>query len=203
MVEMWNHLQEMTELVRREDAGRAQQKQKKAHDHRAKPWSLDVGDQVLMLLPRPWNCLKLEWVGPYAVIRELTSVDYEVKPQADGVKRRSIVSISSRSGIQLSRIHPQTAWQYLGEVEIPVTGMQEEDERYPSGGGSAVNLKDVASGLTAQQQQQLQGLMEEFPAIFQEMPGRTKLTEIGQMWEMLLPSARSPIVSHIYPKGGG
>lgn len=46
--------------------------------------------------------------------------------------------------------------------------MQEEDELHPAGGGSSVNLEDVASGLTAQQQQQLQGLMEEFPAIFQE-----------------------------------
>jgi len=48
---------------------------------------------------------------------------------------------------------------------------------YPSSGSSAVNSEDVASGLTALQQQLLQGLMEELPAIFQETPERTKLME--------------------------
>ena len=36
---------------------------------------------------------------------------------------------------------------------------------------------DVVSNLTVQQQQQLQELMDKIPAIFQETPGHTTLTE--------------------------
>ena len=54
--------------------------------------------------------------------------------------------------------------------------MQLEDDLYSTGESSAVNL-DVTSNLTVQQQQQLQELMGEFPAIFRETPGRTTVTE--------------------------
>ena len=64
-----------------------------------------------------------------------------------------------------------------GEEEIPVTGMQLEDDLYSTGESSAVNLEYVTSNLTVQEQQQLQELMGEFPAIFRETPGRTTVTE--------------------------
>ena len=38
-----------------------------------------VGDQVLVLLPMQYNRLKLEWAGPYKMIKRVTLVDYEVE----------------------------------------------------------------------------------------------------------------------------
>ena len=55
--------------------------------------------------------------------------------------------------------------------------MQLEDDLYSTGESSAVNLEDVTSNLKVQQQQQLQELMGEFPAIFRETPGHTTVTE--------------------------
>ena len=78
VVQMWERLEKIAELVR-ENAGKAQLRQKCAYDRKAKPRSLNVGDQVLVLLPKPPNRLKLEWVGPYTVTRKLTSVNYEVE----------------------------------------------------------------------------------------------------------------------------
>ena len=43
-----------------------------------------------------------------------------------------------------------------GEVKIPVTRIQWEDDLYSTGESSAVNVEDVASKLTVQQQQQQQ-----------------------------------------------
>ena len=43
VVQMREHLERMTELVR-ENAGKAQLRQKWAYDSKAKPRSLDVGD---------------------------------------------------------------------------------------------------------------------------------------------------------------
>ena len=183
VVEMRNRLHEMTELVR-ENAGRAQQRQKRVYDRRAKQRSLDAGDQVLVLLPKPRNHLKLEWFGPYTVSRKLTTVDYEVKTPGRRSEKK-VYHINLLKKWYPNQLDTATVCLAVldgnceteGDMEIPVTGMQEEDELYPSGEGSAVNLQDVASSLTEQQQQQLHGLMEEFPAIFSETPGRTKLTE--------------------------
>ena len=63
VVEMRNHLEEMREVVKK-NVERTQQKQKAIYDQRAKPRSLEVGDDVRMLLPMRRNQLKLEWVGP-------------------------------------------------------------------------------------------------------------------------------------------
>ena len=78
VMQMRTHLHDMTEVVR-DQAERAQQRQKKAYDHGAKQRKLNVGDEVLVLLPKPQNRLKLEWVGPYKVTREVTPVHFEVE----------------------------------------------------------------------------------------------------------------------------
>lgn len=70
VVEMRERLQEMTELAQ-ETAKAAQAKQKTNYDHRTRVRSLGVGDKVLVLLPKQSNKLKLEWTGPYTILRRL------------------------------------------------------------------------------------------------------------------------------------
>ena len=138
---------------------------------------------MLVLLPKPQNHLKLEWVGPYIVTRKLTSVDYEV--EIPGRRSEKIYHVNLFKKWYPAQPDVSTAClaelgtdsETEGEEEIPVTGVQWKDDLYSTGEGSAVNLADGASNLTVQQQQQLQELMEEFPATFRETPGRTTLTE--------------------------
>ena len=52
VVQMRERLEKMAELVR-ENAGKAQLRQKCAYDRKVKPRSLNEGDQVLVLLPKP------------------------------------------------------------------------------------------------------------------------------------------------------
>ena len=78
VVEMREKLQEMMGLVS-VNMEKAQQRQKRAYDQRARPRSLAAGEQVLVLLPNPHHSLKLEWVGPYEILRAVTPVDYEVE----------------------------------------------------------------------------------------------------------------------------
>ena len=77
VVEIRSHLEKMGELAK--SVERTQQKQKAVYDRRAKPVSLEVGDDVLVLLPTQWNQLKLESADPYTVNWKVTSVDYEVE----------------------------------------------------------------------------------------------------------------------------
>ena len=60
-------------------AGKAQKRQKGYYDQHAMKRVLSPVDKVLVLLPSSANKLKLEWVGPYQVMRRLNEVDYEVE----------------------------------------------------------------------------------------------------------------------------
>ena len=75
---MRERLKEMSTLVRTNLTG-TQQRQKKSYDEKVKVQPLEVGDEVLVLLPMKQNKLQLQWSGPYQVTRRVTTVDYEVK----------------------------------------------------------------------------------------------------------------------------
>ena len=123
----------MTELVSK-NAGKAQLQQKRAYDHKAKARSLNVGDQVLVLLPKSRNHLKLEWVGPYIVTRKLTSVDYEV--EIPGRRSEKIYHVNLLKKWYPAQPDVSTAClaelgtdsETEGEEEIPVTGEQWKDD---------------------------------------------------------------------------
>ena len=77
MMEMRERLQEMSDVVK-EAVEKAQSRQKGYYDQHAKKRVLSPGDKVLVLLPSSVNKLKLEWAGPYPMLRRLNDVDYEV-----------------------------------------------------------------------------------------------------------------------------
>ena len=78
LVQMRERLEEMSSLVRANSA-RAQKRQKKSYDAKVIEQLLEVGDEVLVLLPTKQNKLKLQWSGPYKITRKVTPVDYEVE----------------------------------------------------------------------------------------------------------------------------
>ena len=80
----------------------------------------------------------------------------KLKPPPDEVKGRSIMSIFSRSSNPAQSDVTTACLAVLGtdsetegEEEIPVTGMQLEDDLYSTGESSAVNLEYVTSNLTS------------------------------------------------------
>ena len=78
LVQMRKRLEKMSSLVRANSA-RAQKRQKKSYDAKVKEQLLEIGDEVLVLLPMKQNKLKLQWSGPYQITRKVTPVDYEVE----------------------------------------------------------------------------------------------------------------------------
>lgn len=69
---------EMAKLAQ-DNLKQAQGRQKRYYDSGARLRSVEQGDEVLVLLPMQTNKLKLEWRGPYKVIRKVTDVDYEIQ----------------------------------------------------------------------------------------------------------------------------
>ena len=80
VLEMRRCPEEMSELVK-ENATKAQKKQKNYYDKKSRQQNLKVGDEVLVLEPARRSKLQLEWNGPYKVTRRVSEVDYEVQTQ--------------------------------------------------------------------------------------------------------------------------
>ena len=78
MMEMRERPQDMADVVK-EAAEKAHSHQKSHYDQHAKKRALSPGDKALVLLLSSANKLKLEWAGPYQVLRQLNDVDYEVE----------------------------------------------------------------------------------------------------------------------------
>lgn len=60
LVQMRERLEEMAGLVRA-NLTKAQKRQKKSYDEKVKVQPLEVGDEVLVLLPTKQNKLQLQW----------------------------------------------------------------------------------------------------------------------------------------------
>ena len=57
----------------------SQKRYKKYYDRKAKPRCLEVGEQVLILLPTDSNKLLMQWRGPYTVESHVGDNDYRIK----------------------------------------------------------------------------------------------------------------------------
>lgn len=88
---------------------------------------------MLVLLPNPHNSLKLEWVGPYTILRKVTSVDYEIE-MAGRWKEKRVYHINL-----LKRWYPATAMLTLGDGEV---GDDEETDE-----GMYVGDDDISDNL--------------------------------------------------------
>ena len=71
-------LEEMARVVEK-NMKKTQKKQKHHYDKTAKERKLEVGDQVLVLIPAKRSKLKLEREGPYKITNKVSLVDYEVE----------------------------------------------------------------------------------------------------------------------------
>ena len=138
---------------------------------------------MLVLLPMQHNHLKLEWVGPYTVMRKVTPVDYEVEtPRRYGTKvyhvnlmKKWHSTHSESRGVCLA-LCPNTNDD--AEEDSPILDLCGEGDLYPEVSENVmVNLDAVASDLSEGQRQQLRDLMEETPNVFQSKPGRTTIVQ--------------------------
>lgn len=78
MLDTQRRLAEMSQVVS-SNMQSAQAKQKAHYNKHVKDRSFREGEEVLVLLPRAGNPLKLEWAGPYKVVQQTSSVNYQVK----------------------------------------------------------------------------------------------------------------------------
>ena len=69
---------------------KSQKRYKKYYDRKAKSRCLEVGEQVLILLPTDSNTLLMQWRGPCTVESRVVANDYRIKMNKDGVQDKDV-----------------------------------------------------------------------------------------------------------------
>ena len=80
VIDLKNRIRDTCELAH-QHLSKASDRYKKYYDLRSRPRSLEVGDQVLVLLPTDNNKLLLQWKGPYPVVARFNDNDYQIEEQ--------------------------------------------------------------------------------------------------------------------------
>ena len=177
-------LEKMRFLVR-ENLLKAQKKQKKWYDSKARLQEFKQGDQVLVMLPTSGNKLFAQWQGPYKVEKKVGKVNYQVN-MSDRRKKLRIFHVN-----MLRKFFTSEFVGYLQEEG----DLEEDDSDWDPKSGCDDKPK-LGEQLSGEQREQLQQLITEFPGVWSGIPGRTDQTEhrveTGNASPVRLPPYRLP-----------
>ena len=165
-IEYLRKLRERMDRVRaavKENEQKAKTQHKKYYDRCTTTRQFDVGDMVLVFLPKKQNKLLAEWLGPYPITEKTSDVTYEVD-MMDRKKRKRTFHVNALKSWN-SPVPAVLHVAECGDVE-PLTWNEPASEEAPE----PVNL-------TADQQRDLEKLKEEFSDVISDVPGRTTVVE--------------------------
>ena len=144
--------------VLRDRGKKASKDRKKAHDKCAVERTLVEGELVLCRVPGMTKKLKESWHGPYEVVKAMNKVDYEVKLRRGRCK---VLHINN-----LKKFHPR------GEEVLRMAIVAEDCEEDEVMGSK---LSDVCVEFDRGVIAELKG---EYPEVFSDSPGRTKVVKL-------------------------
>ena len=156
----------------KENLVQSQQKMKEVFDIRTKQRTFKEGDEVLVLLPLAGNQLKAKFTGPYVISRKFNYLNY-------------VVSMPDRKKKQLL-CHINMLKPYFSRTPKPVlisdTIIQsEQPSDFEPVVWSGTNSKVLASfeskiyHLNHKQKSEIKNVIESFPSVVRDAPGRTNL----------------------------
>ena len=140
---------------------------------------LEVGDEVLVLLPTKENKLQLQWSGPYQITRRVTPVDYKVK--RPGCRQEMKVYHANL----LKKWHPSSSSSVLFAISTEdAEDTAELDTEYlletssnMSSNSQQLLSPAATSHLTTDQATEIKQLLQAFPEVVGTQLGRTTATE--------------------------
>ena len=192
LLDVQERMREVTGLVR-ENLQKAQQRQKRHYDRGAQEQKIAVGDEVLVLLPHPQNRLKLEWMGPFEVTKQVGDVDYEVATHGRRNARKIYHVNLMKKWHRPAETEAATA--FLALTKVGAGGQSESDHvqdvEVADGldllGESEEETPSNVSTLTEDQHEELERILQEFPKLFSEKPGRTSMVTHSIYLEEAVP----------------
>nr|KAI8738399.1 hypothetical protein BgiMline_025302 [Biomphalaria glabrata] len=173
----------------RENLLKARKRQGRYYNQRAKERSLNVGDKVLLLLPKSTNKLQICWQGPFEVTKKVSPTNYVIKM---GHKEKLYhINLLKRylEGTPSGSAQNLLAISVAEDVDEPTILVE-----YPLRPGET--HKDISIGpqLDANQTAEIKLLLSEFQDVLSDKPGRTTLERFSM--KLLSPE---PIRVRAYP----
>lgn len=163
VLEMRDRLEQYREQAK-ENLMEKQQAQKRWYDQHARLRQFKPGQKVLLLLPTSTHKLLTKWQGPYTVARKMGPVTYEVHHPDKGKTRQTYHVNLLKEWKEPPGMGPETSL-LVRKVE------EDEDSEDVKRQPSVVNLTHLESP----KREGLQHLLNQFPTLFCQRPGRTEL----------------------------
>ncbi len=170
VLEMRDGLERYRELAQ-ENLRQAQQAQKKWYDQPARTRELQPGQKVLLLLPTSTNKLLMKWQGPYTVVCKMGPVTYEIHHPDKG-KATQTYHINLLKEWKEPPSKPETfllIWEVERDQEDEQPELTVREPAQPAG----VDLLH----LKGSRQAELHHLLDQYPSLFRQRPGRTNLVQ--------------------------
>lgn len=162
---------EETCRLAQEHLGKAQGRYKMYYDRKARERKLQVGDQVLILLPTNNNKLLLQWKGPFPVVERKGSCDYRIDVNGE-----------------LKLFHSNMLKKYYSRpnvncVDVTAAVVEEEEEEPEQLHLPSLCQKEtwrqvkISENLSEEQQTEVRAVLEDYKEVWSDVPGRTSLLE--------------------------
>lgn len=178
---------------------KSQSNMKVWYDRKSRTQEFSQGDQVLLLLPIPGNCLQSKFSGPYKVLKKLNSVDYLIHtPDRKKTKRVCHVNMIKPYHVRATVVSCVNAGdntcQNTGELDDLEIHLSRMSPSPVLNSEVLANIASKLSHLSEKQKSDVTQLLNEFQELFTDVPGRTTLLE----HDIVLLEGTRPIKQHPY-----
>ncbi|XP_072182290.1 uncharacterized protein [Diadema setosum] len=171
VMNMRTRLAENLELAHK-NLSAAQTRQKLWYDKGARARMLEVGDEVLVLLPTSSSKLLAKWQGPYRIVQKVSDVDY-------------VVEVGERKRHQVFHINMLKKWNARQGVVMYTQPRIVEEETDPSipvaplisPGADSESEVEISNRLSEEQANDVRAITSEFRETLSSIPGRTNILQ--------------------------
>ena len=198
VLDMRSRMKDMLDVAQN-NIEKAQKKQKRWYDEKARERKYDVGQKVLLLLPDEVGKMKAKWSGPYSIVRKVDDLNYEVSKQ-NKVKKyhvnllapyhERVVTCKYISTYEFPEVDEEADYVHEPEYtdphdELPVHELQTCQTQ-------DVHDVNIYPDLTHNRQGELQHILSDFDKRFNDVPGQTDIIEHDPTVEHDRPIRRKP-----------
>ena len=179
-------LDKMSKIVQ-QNLSTSQRTQKRWYDQNAREREFQLNETVLVLLPTVNNKLLAQWQGPYQIVKRIGKVNYLIDMH-DRRKRQRVFHVN-----MLRKWHVSPTVSLWAEE---LSESDPEDDVPIWNEGRAEDTPKIGDQLNLEQQSELQELLRGYQDVFQNIPGRTNMTQhnivSGSASPVKLPPYRLP-----------
>ena len=190
---------EDTMKIAKEELEKSQGRYKHYYDRKTRPRSLQVGDQVLILLPSEQNKLLMQWKGPYTVKQVISKTDYSVN--VNDKPRTYHINLLKKYIPREHQTEEDNALLSIfdvGNVSIMENDHEDQDR---DGELPDLYLKNeqsteaiIGKQLNEEERKVVKNVINNYSDIFSNLPGTTQLIQ-----HKVILTSQDPIRSKPYP----